>query len=190
MEPYFQKALSDMVFENACGASIRRMVDRGCTSMQIFKALDFPIAYERVKKAVTEYLLETGILRKEPPGGSSTKERYTYVQEKGKFGKVSFRKVPLENGPEEVVWQEFAIGDFAIWKAQGEGNKTGNKVYVPCDFGLPEKISGLDLSVLNEGQREFLEGICWEKKRMYYRLDVRMEEIMRKLYGEKFEGII
>lgn len=158
MEPYFQKALSDMVFENACGAAIRRMVDRGCTTRQIVEQLDYPLPFDRAARAVTDYLLEQGILLREKPAKHEKKAGYQYVQERGRFGKTSFRKVPL---PEDEEMAE--------------------SIYVPCDFGLPESESGLDLSVLNDRQREFLDGICWEKKRMYYRLDERMEEIMKKL---------
>ena len=177
MGSYFQKALSNMVFETACGASIRYMAERGCTTRQIVEQLDYPMSFERAARAVTDYFLEQGILRREPPEDTERKETYTYVQEQGKFGKISYRKV-LQSKEEEnppKSWKREAAEDFLAKKKEAD-----REVYVPCDFGLPE--NGIQLSVLNERQREFLSGICWERRQMYYRLDSRMEEIVRKLW--------
>lgn len=176
MEPYFQKALSNMVFETACGASIRSMVDRGCTTKQIVEGLDYPISLERARRAVTDYLLEQDILRRQPPDAGESRESFTYVQEKGKFGKTSFRKVAQQEKEETGnAWSKEAVEDFLK-------ERRDVIAYVPCDFGLPANEKAGGLSVLNERQREFLSGICWERKRMYYRLDKRMEEIIRKLW--------
>ena len=186
MGSYFQKALSNMVFETACGASIRYMAERGCTTRQIVEQLDYPMSFERVSRAVTDYFLEQGILRREPPEDTERKEIYTYVQEQGKFGKISYRRV-LQSEEEEnpqKEWKKEAAEDFLAKKKEA-----GREVYVPCDFGLSERESGIQLSVLNERQQEFLSGICWEKRRMYYRLDSRMEEIIRKLWENgKYSG--
>ena len=178
MGSYFQKALSNMVFETACGASIRYMAERGCTTRQIVDQLDYPMSFERVAGAVTDYYLEQGILRREPPEDTERKEIYTYVQEQGKFGKISYRRVLQSEGGENPPksWKRESAEDF-LTKKKGD-----REVYVPCDFGLPVKESKIQLSVLNERQQEFLSGICWEKRRMYYRLDSRMEEIIRKLW--------
>lgn len=176
MEPYFQKALSNMVFETACGASIRSMVDRGCTTKQIAEQLDYPMSIERVARAVTDYMLERDILRRKPPDMGESKESFTYVQEKGKFGKTSFRKVvQQEKEGADRPWNKEAAEDFLK-------EKRDVAAYVPCDFGLPANEGEADFSVLNDRQREFLSGICWERRRMYYRLDKRMEEIIRKLW--------
>lgn len=179
MGSYFQKALSNMVFETACGASIRYMAERGCTTRQIMEQLDYPMSFERVARAVTDYLLEQGILRRDPPEGEERRETYTYVQEQGKFGKISYRRVLQSEEGEDLPkdWKKEAAENFLA-----EKKKADREVYVPCDFGLPERESGIQLSVLNERQQEFLSGICWEKQRMYYRLDGRMEEIIRKLW--------
>lgn len=176
MEPYFQKALSNMVFETACGASIRSMVDRGCTTKQIAEQLDYPMSFERVARAVTDYLLERDILRQEPPEAGESKESFTYVQEKGKFGKTSFRKVvQQEKEGKGQPWNKEEAEDFLK-------ERRDVIAYVSCDFGLAANEKARPLSVLNDRQREFLSGICWEKRRMYYRLDKRMEEIIRKLW--------
>ena len=179
MGSYFQKALSNMVFETACGASIRHMTERGCTTRQIVERLDYPMSFERVARAVTDYLLEQGILRREPPKAEERKETYTYVQEQGKFGKISYRRVlqSEEEGNPPKDWNREAAEVFLA-----EKRKESREAYVPCDFGIPAGESGMRLSVLNERQQEFLSGICWEKRRMYYRLDGRMEEIIRKLW--------
>ena len=179
MGSYFQKALSNMVFETACGASIRYMTERGCTTRQIVEQLDYPMSFERVARAVTDYLLEQGILRREPPKAEERKETYTYVQEKGKFGKISYRRVlqSEEEGNPPKDWNRESAEDFLAKKKEAD-----REVFVPCDFGIPASEGGMRLSVLNERQQGFLSGICWEKRRMYYRLDGRMEEIIRKLW--------
>lgn len=186
MNSYFQKALFNMVFESACGASLRSMVDRGCTTKQIVGRLDYPVPFERAARAVTDYLLEKDILRRKPPDNKESRKNYTYVQERGKLGKTSFRRV-VQEAKEET--------EKGPWNKEGAETffRSGRDAdaYVSCDFGLPAGESGIDISVLNERQQEFLSGICWENVRMYYRLDRRMEEIIRKLLENgQYSGVV
>ncbi len=179
MRTYFQKALSNMVFDAACGASIRCMAKRGCTTRQIMERLDYPAPFERVARAVTDYLLEQGILRREPPDVSEQTEIYTYVREQGKYGKTSFRKVVEREAGENSwkSWKKEKAEDFLTKK-----KKVWETAYISCDFGITGSKREIKSSVLSERQQEFLSGICWEGQRMYYRLDAQMEEIVRKLW--------
>ncbi|MBD5517421.1 MAG: hypothetical protein HDR07_02615 [Lachnospiraceae bacterium] len=52
-----------------------------------------------------------------------------------------------------------------------------------------EKSKEEDISCLNSRQREYLDGIRWEKPVVYHRLDQRMREIIGKLYeAEAYNG--
>ena len=144
------------------------------------------MSFERVSRAVTDYLLERNILRREPPDNREIRKDYTYVQERGKFGKTSFRRIALEEKEEaeEEPWNKEGAEDFFQ-------SRRDVIAYVSCDFGLPANESGMDITVLNERQQEFLSGICWERMRMYYRLDKQMEEIIRKLLEEgQYSGVV
>ena len=59
---YFNNALHDMVFENACGAAIRRLADMSFPISYIHKELDYPISFERVQRYVWRYYIEKKIL--------------------------------------------------------------------------------------------------------------------------------
>lgn len=59
--------------------------------------------------------------------------------------------------------------------------------YMSCDFGLalgenPEGSQRM-LSVLDGRDREYMEGLPWERRRVYHRLTPRMLEILMRLYG-------
>lgn len=62
--------------------------------------------------------------------------------------------------------------------------------YLSCDFGIPDSAAARGISLLNERQREYLEGILWPRHRIYHRLDHRMKEILCSLYGQGgYEGV-
>lgn len=58
--------------------------------------------------------------------------------------------------------------------------------YVSCDLGLLCKRdpAGYEqvLSLLEEGQREYVLSVFWVRKRVYHRLDARMQTIVVRLY--------
>ena len=58
----------------------------------------------------------------------------------------------------------------------------------PGDFGLwcyrdPEDFEKM-LDLLEERQRGYILGVFWVRKRVYHRLDGRMQKIVARLYGE------
>ena len=119
-QSYFQNALSNFTHEAASGGAIRHLTDLGYTTKQIVEQLDYPVSFERVSRAVTDYFLEQGILRQEPPEDTERKEIYTYVQEQGKFGKISYRRV-LQSEEEEnprKEWKKEAAEDFLAKKKE------------------------------------------------------------------------
>lgn len=63
------------------------------------------------------------------------------------------------------------------------------KVYISCDFGIPDSAAARGISLLNGRQQEYLEGIPWPRRRVYHRLDHRMKEILCSLYEQHaYEG--
>lgn len=63
------------------------------------------------------------------------------------------------------------------------------QAYLSCDFGIPDSAAARGISLLNERQREYLEGVLWPHRRIYHRLDHRMKEILCSLYEQgAYEG--
>ena len=189
-QSFFQNALSNFTHEVASGGAIRHLTDLGYTVKQISERLDFPTPLERVKRQVWERLLETEVILVEEPG-SSHKEKADYVREYDKYGRASFRRV-VEASPEMSVahWRDLEIDGgekeklhILLEKKIAENGETHS--YAACEFGLlakrePQRFQEL-LQALDERQKEYVEGLPWEAKRVYHRLDTRMLEIVLRL---------
>lgn len=187
---FFQNALANFTHEVASGGAIRHLTDLGYTVKQISDRLDFPTPFERVQRQVWERLLETEVILTEEPG-SSHKEKADYVREYDKYGRASFRRV-VEASPEMSVihWLDLEISAeeretirSLLDKKIAENGETHS--YAACEFGLlarrePQRFQEL-LQALDQHQREYVEGLPWETKRVYHRLDSRMLEIVLRL---------
>lgn len=155
----FGQALSDFTFDVACGGAIRHLAHLGYTAKEIHERLSFPVSYERVRQAYTKYLLDAGILLREKPDAHQESPTYTYVQEEGKYGKKSFRRV----------------------KKEPESRENEERIYVACDFGRMQSENDFAALGLSPKQREYLEGICWEKRTMYHLKNEKMRGIAEAL---------
>ena len=191
-QSFFQNALANFTHEVASGGAIRHLADMGYTVKQISERLDFPTPLECVQRQVWERLLETEVILVEEPG-SNHKEKADYVREYDKYGRASFRRV-VEVFPEMSVihWRDLEIEagekevrSFLLKKIAENGEMYS---YAVCEFGLtarrePRRFQEL-LKALDERQREYVEGLPWEAKRVYHRLDSRMLEIVLRLSVE------
>lgn len=167
MSREFGQALSDFTFDMACGGAIRHLAGLGFTAKEVHERLSFPVSFERVTQAYTKYLLDAGVLLREPPEGrgAARQKTYVYVQEEGKYGKKSFRRVEKEPEAEDC----------------------GERVYAACDFGrlkTPEDFAALGL---DPKQQEYLEGICWDSQTMYHLMNDRMRDIAETLAMRLFK---
>ncbi len=197
---YFKKALADFTFDAASGGAIRHLADLGYTVKQIAKKLDFAVPEEKVGQAVWDHLVERQQILLEEPGSGAPKEQAVFVEERGKFGKKSFRRVVFGNdGPGRIHWVKKRVDvgcseemmRFLAGKCLENGRDTA---YMACDFGIWEhggpKQNPEWTNVLEERQKEYVTGLPWIKKRVYHRLDRRMEEIAGRLvWTEEFEGV-
>ena len=198
-QEYFKNALSNFMFEASSGGAIRHLADLGYTVKQISKKLEFPTPYERVRKTVWEHLVETGVLLLEEPGNGGQKEKADFVKEIDAYGRSSFRRVVLESGERETVrWRVRQFREPDAWvlaavlaeRCAGHGDE---RAYVSCDFGLrsrrePERLEE-SLQVLDEDKRDYIQGLPWERRLVYHRLDRRMREIVIRLYENgEFHG--
>ncbi len=195
-ESIFQGALSNFIFEFTCGGAIRHLADQGFTSKQIMGRLSFPLPYERVRQAVTDYYLEKGVLLRGEPARGGKAERYVYVQDHGKYGKTSFRRVPVENPPgaadtkgalPQVPWTERTLTcrELADELRKCSLQAGQGKIYAACSFGAAG--TGFEgVQALNERQREYLQGICWDRQTMYHLMNPRMSEIVIRLCEGNF----
>lgn len=197
---YFKKALSNFTFETACGGAIRHLADSGYTVKQITKQLDFPTSYERVQKAVWDRLLDTGVICLSPPGSGKSSEKTEFVKDYDKYGKVSFRRVSLPvSNKEPILFQESHVGPgdhfAAFLKTKCAQNGQGNS-YVSCDFAWkkehqPAYVEYFPefLQILDEKQQEYLTGLPWPNQLCYHQLNLRMQEIIIRLYENgKYQG--
>lgn len=151
---YFQEALSDFVYDAASGRAIRHLVDTGYTTAQIVQQLNYPTPFAKVRHTVTRYLKETGILLDGLP-----------------IPPACLQPVFLKRASPEKLFSTLA--QFVT--QDGEENS-----YISCLFGIaPDKMQERfsRLSVLTAREIEYIEGIAWEPKVMYHRLNRRMLEI-------------
>lgn len=161
-QTYFQRALSDFVYDMASGGAIRHLADLGYTVKQIQERLDFPTPYERIQKTVWKHLTDTGVISPERPKKGNTGQRVDYVREYDSFGRASFRR---------VVVQEVSPGP--------------SEPCLLCCFGLlkykePERYEAV-LKALEPEQAEYIEGLPWRVEKVFYRPNQRMLGIYHTL---------
>ena len=195
-QDYFRNALSDFTFEAASGGAIRHLADLGYTVKQISEKLTYPTPYERVRKTVWQHLLDTQIVLTGEPGNGKQCGKAVYKMEYDKYGRASFRMEPAvadSPGPirlKERCYREELCGSLAVYLADKCSANGEDKSYVSCNFGMHDgKEDGslaAAMQTLNERQREYISGLMWENKVCYHRLDRRMQEIIVKLYAERY----
>lgn len=185
----FQSALADFTYDVASGGAIRHLTDLGYTAKEISETLSYPTPMKRIREQMWKRLLETDVILTREPG--SPKESTRFVRDYDKYGRTSFRKVSETVSQESRVCAseiEVRVSDkerlFALLQCKIAEN--GAKAsYAACDFGLlmadePEKYREL-LSMLDERSREYVEGLPWERKLLYHRLNERMQKIAFRL---------
>lgn len=185
----FRNALSDFVFDAACGGAIRHLADSGCTVRQIMERLDYPISQERVRKALYKHLCDTGVILEKNPEEEMPEAKPEYVLEYNSYGRPSYRRKNTAGAGESAAdpgqrgkgWTEIVYTS---------GMAFSPPVYVSCDFGIPDSLAAGGICLLNGRQQEYLEGIPWPHHRVYHRLDHRMKEIICRLYEQNsYEGV-
>lgn len=196
-QDYFKKALSNFTFEMASGGAIRYLTDEGYTVRQIAERLDFPTPVEKIQKAVWARLLENGTLLIEEPGSRPKEPKYAYIKECNQYGRPSFRRVTVEEYEDNPVSggiilheQFFSLEKDGPLAPYLTGKCSANSPafsYVSLDFGLQLRIGKFQpiLDALNSRQAEYIQGLPWEMRQVYHRLDKRMQEIVIRLYEKE-----
>ena len=194
-QEYFKSALSDFTHEAASGGAIRHLADLGYTARQITEKLTYPTPYERVRKTVWKHLIDSGVVLTQEPGSGRQRGKSTYTVVHDKYGRASFRLQQTPAGDAEpILWKkrqysEEQCGSLAAYLADKCSENAEDKAYVSCDFGLHSVRESQGyasaMQTLNERQREYIEGLLWENKICYHRLDQRMREIIVKLYANE-----
>ena len=193
-QDYFRDALSDFTYEAASGGAIRHLTDLGFTTKQIAAKLTYPTPYERVRKTVWQQLIDTQVVLTQEPGSGKqlkkTAHQYKVVHDK--YGRASFRmEAATADSSELIRWKERrynkeTCGSLAVYLADKCIVNGEDQSYISCDFGLHDKKEDgsfeAAMKTLNERQREYIQGLLWENRICYHRLDQRMREIMAKLY--------
>ena len=186
-QSYFQNALSNFTHEAASGGAIRHLTDLGYTAKQIMEQLDFPTPFARVQKEIWQRLLDTNVILLEEPGRVKNKKA-AYIREYDKYGRASFRKVVEqdEKKENEMSWRKQSLcgktQDMVSKLIQAKIVENGEgSSYVACNFGLlnkrePERFDQI-LQNLDTELKEYIEGLPWERQRVYHRMDVRMTKI-------------
>ena len=205
-QDYFKSALSDFTHEAASGGAIRHLTDLGYTVDQITGKLTFPTPRERVRREVWKRLLDTEVVLLEEPGNGKGREKAVYVEEQDPYGRISFRRVAEAGGSQQpVLWKERHFGEdergkqsecryLAEYLAEKCAKNGEDKSYCSCGFGrqIREDAAGFKaaMEALEERQGEYIRGLPWENRTCYHRLDLRMREIVVRLYEqEKYSGV-
>ena len=188
----FQKALSDFTFEAAAGGAIRHLADLGYTVRQITERLTYPMPYAKVQRAVWRHLTESGVILTAEPSAELPPGAPAYAVERNRYGRTSFRR---ETGAAETVlpidWKcrrfdgrPEELAAELLHRCGGDGER---QAYLSWDCGVSGVRDSEDcrrmLEALNGRQREYMEGLPWEDRVCYHRLDGRMREIVVRLYG-------
>ena len=161
-QEYFKNALSNFMYDAACGEAISHRADMGDSVRKITEELDFPMPYAKVQQAVWN-----------------------------KYGTTSFRRIKVTADAGKVInWKTktFQISEKDAIEAYVEDRflKNGEaSAYMSCDFGRMQYKDAKQyeniLQILEPKQREYIEGLPWELSRCYHKLDKRMEEILLRL---------
>lgn len=166
---YFNKALHNMVFENACGAAIRRLADMSFPVSYIHKALDYPISFERVQKYVWRYYLDNRVLlfpddklEYHEENGiiilNEPKVTKTFIKETGPYGKITYRQVTVDSSK----------NDNPVNDSDSDSGKPGQRRYIPCNFGIlkhtvPKEFEKV-LEKLDRDNKNYLIDLPWRTR--------------------------
>lgn len=192
-QSFFQNTLANFTHHVASGGAICHLTDLGYTVKQISDRLDFPTPVQRIRRQVWERLQETEVILTDEPGKSS-REQASYVREYDKYGKPSFRRVVNTTANMPVInWRKLEVSykdkeqiKSLLETKISENGEDGS--YTACEFGLlaqrePQRFQEM-LQMLEGTQREYVEGLPWETKWVYHRLNPRMMNILLRLSAE------
>ncbi len=191
---WFQKALTNFTREAGVGGAVRHLTDLGYTVEEIRRELAFPASYESVRSMVWKYLVDTQTVLCEDPRERQTVRQAEFVREYDRFGKPSFRRVMKPASSEDIGrlvsdWRERTLSEGERFETFLRDKTAENGVensYVSCDFGTaaakePDRFGEM-LLAMEKRQREYVEGLPWERDRVYHRLTSGMTEIVLGLY--------
>lgn len=194
-QSFFQNALSNFTHEVASGGSIRHLTDLGYTVKEISEQLSYPTPASQIRRQVWERLIETEVILPDEPG-NNTKVKADYVREYDEYGRASFRRVEKPTTGQSVIhWKKLEVScrekekiRSILEKKIAENGETHS--YATCEFGIllkhePERFQEL-LKALDNSQREYVEGLPWEAKKVYHRLNPRMFKILLQLSAKGF----
>lgn len=196
---YFNNALSGFIYDVACKEAICHGADQGYTVRQIADALDFPMPYAKVQQAVWKHYVETSVILLEEPGSGTESAQYQFVKEQNKYGTTSFRRVKVAGDAGKIIdwktksFQIHAKDEIIKFFEDNASEKGKSDAYMSCDFGrIRYKDFGQYdemLQILDPRQREYIEGLPWELRRCYHKLNERMTGILLCLIRqEMYQG--
>ncbi|SER90385.1 hypothetical protein [Lachnobacterium bovis] len=161
-DSYFHKALKNFMYDMASAGTIRALTKKGLSTKEIKKRLDFPTPEDVIREISWEYLVSEKIILLEDPKKETPKKKYKYVKEYGKYGKTSLKRVLIDD--EEEIDKES---------------------YIPIKFGIllykDKDLFLKKLEKLNEKDKDFILGLPWPVKIVYYKEDERIKRIIKKL---------
>lgn len=178
----FQQVLSHFTHEFANGDIIRKYAEKGFSIREIQEHLDFPTPSNQVHEIAWNHLLSINqILLSEP--GSSQSNRYKYIKEISSYGKVSFRKVRIED--ENDTSGSWTVLKFSTQELESSLIDSDAVLFAQIPFGLqrfrePEQYQKL-LATLSERDADFIDSFFLERREVYYRLNLRMTRILIQL---------
>ena len=165
MTDFFKQSLASFTKDTAYGGAIRHLADNGLTVKEITANLSYPVAENVVSEYVWKHFVDNKTIcinladaQDEPKG--------EFVKVTGKYGKTSFVK-----------------------KDSGINNQIP-KEYVECNFGTDKKYNPKEyereLSLLNDNDREYIEGLPWPARPVYHIKNERMARIADLLHMKIF----
>ncbi|MDO4976013.1 MAG: hypothetical protein Q4E53_02010 [Eubacteriales bacterium] len=187
-QSFFQKVLGNFTHEFANGDIIRKYADQGYSIKEMRKKLDFPSPFDKIHEIVWKHFLDSQKILLEKPG-ENRQMRYQYVKDVSAYGKVSFRRIQVENQDNDrgdIIYNEMTI-DEAIAAHCFELFSKNNIYYVEIPFGLiryrDQKAYEQLLNNLSDIDADYVDGLFKERRLVYYKIDQKMARIICKLYN-------
>lgn len=154
----FNKALANMTDEVAYKAAMRHLVESEYSIHEIQNKLTYPIGFNRLQKAVYEYMTECGMIVLNKPLPDENIIKAEYILDEDKYGKKTYRRVLKKI------------------------DSMNNCQYRICDFGTFDEATKCKIKEkLYAKEWEYISDIPWPTHRVYVLNNDRLISIIKKI---------
>lgn len=187
----FHQTLGHFLHEFASGDIIRKYTDCNYSIKEMKQHLDFPTPLSEIYRIAWTHLLSTGQILLNRPDYNNF-QKFEYVKDISPYGKVSYRKVPIQSIETQIAFHEYDCNLALLNEANNNFDQT---IYVEIPFGVlrykDKEMYHQILKCLEESDADYIDSMFTERKYIYYRLNEKMSRILTVLINnDLYHGII